>query len=97
MERKNIAFGRTFKQIFKTIEEHNNLWELHLMDRDLSVYVYIDDSFQYKCYNYKEFERKIKKEFIPEFADRILDSMICGDTYEFEFNGRRHRINTFII
>lgn len=92
-----MATGRTFKQIFKTIEDHNNLYELHLIDKELVVHVYVNDYNHYRCNNYKEFEREIRTEFIPEFADRILESMICGDDYSFEFKGSHNRINVFII
>lgn len=73
----------TFEEIFKTIEENNNLFEMGIGQHQYTLIVYVDDYDRFEGSSMKEFIDWLNETYIGSFAKRIVDSLITGTTYDF--------------
>lgn len=82
----------TFEEIFKTIEENNNLFEMGIGQHQYTLIVYIDDYDRFEGSSMKEFIDWLNETYIGSFAKRIVDSLITGTTYDFYFTDTSGKI-----
>ena len=71
------------KDYLKKVETANEVMALSDRDsyyeKEYKFYMEFDHYKTYSAKNWKEFQKLVKEEFIPEFADKVLNS-------EFELN-----------
>lgn len=84
-EEMNMIKSTTFEEIFKTIEENNNLFEMGIGQHQYTLIVYVDDYDRFEGSSMKEFIDWLNETYIGSFAKRIVDSLITGTTYDFYF------------
>lgn len=64
----------TTKEIFRAIEAHNSLADI-TGEKNQNIIIYIDDCKVYEGQDYKKFCKKIREEYIPRFADAVLNAV----------------------
>ena len=74
--------GLTIKQIFKALEESNNMKEVIGEIRGEYDYsdliIYIDDVKEYEGHSWKEFYKHMKKEYIEGYVEKMMNVLIVG-------------------
>lgn len=72
--------GRTIKEIMKTVNEMNNVYEIiNRPDCEQSVVIYINEHQFYVGTSYREFIKNLKEEYIDSFVNEIQICMFCGN------------------
>ena len=74
--------GKTLKQLFKTINDYNNMKEVEGQNEDhindIEMLIYIDDMKFYRGTSYREFINKLKEEYIEPVVYDIENAMFRG-------------------
>ena len=89
--------GRTIKQIFRTLEETNNVKEV-LNDGDLlDIRVYLNGYKEYEGRSWKEFNNHVKERYVSSFAKEMYNQIFCGtNTIKFVYNDEECEVEIYI-
>lgn len=93
--------GKTIKQLFKALEDSNNmkmvLGDARYDSELLDFIVYIDECEVYRGHSWKEFDKHMKKEYTEEFNNVINDILFCGSNIIiFKCSGYDYKIEIFV-
>ena len=73
--------GLTIRQIFKAVNEYNNLLEAvndNNGNNKKQVFIYLDNKKIYSGCNFEVFKSIAESEFIKALSDEIYNAIFCG-------------------
>lgn len=93
--------GQTIKQLFKALEERNNLQatlgNIKSEDEYLNFIVYIDDCKKYVGHSWKEFKNFMDKEYVKTFNEILFKQYFCGsNVIEYTYLNYNTRVEIYI-
>lgn len=91
--------GMTLRQIFKTLNDLNNMREVISNNYlDSEIIIYIDEERFYRGTSYVEFYSRLKEEYVKEFVSEVLNMIWCGtDTQTLTCRDTEHKIEIYLI
>lgn len=89
--------GKTIKQIFRALEEANNMKE-SINDGDLlCIRVYIEGIKEYEGRSWKDFIKHMKEEYVSEYVVEMCNQYFCGSNIiEFMVNNRQTEVEIYV-
>ena len=81
----------TMRDLFKKVEGYNEMAALMNADKAAISFAQIDNGFSFgsnRYNNYAEFRKWVKRDYLPEVAQKILNAKDCEFDSGFEFEWR---------
>lgn len=92
--------GKTIRQLFKALNDFNNLQNVLNQDgfQEMELKIYIDEEPIYTGVSYCNFLMKLKEEYVEEFVNEILNIMFCGNNTDYiTCRDTKHKIEIYAI
>lgn len=90
--------GKTIRQIFKAVNDYNNIIEvIHSGEKEKTLVIYVDDMKFYEGTSYVKFFDLLNEEYIPEYSARLLNSLFAGsETSTFIVDNGEYKVEVYI-